>query len=119
MTTETHRVTGPARIALFLTAHRQRIARWLLWLDAAAVVLTPIAARASGGSLSPAAMVAVGAAVVVLSLVFGAWKIAVFVWKDPPARRSDPIYLLVFGAWVAYIGCGSLWLLATNLNQVV
>ena len=59
------------------------------------------------------------AALLLVSLVLGAWRVAWFAWRNPPARRHDALFLLVFGFWATYLGCGSLWLIATNLNQVL
>jgi|SRR4051794_24593191 hypothetical protein len=121
MATESQHVTGPARIVLFLAVHRQRIARWLLWMCAAGIVLAPVAARVVGGSFGGhgRAVVELVVALLLVSVVLGAWRVAWFVWRNPAPRRHDALFLLVFGAWAAYLACGSLWLIATNLNQVV
>ena len=121
MTTETPHVTGAARIVLLLAVHRQRIARWLLMLCAAGIVLAPIAARVVGGSFGGQgrAVAELIVALLVVSVVLGAWRVAWFVWRNPAPRRHDALFLLVFGAWAAYLACGSLWLIATNLNRVV
>ena len=99
----------------FLRLHRQRIAKWMLAVGGAVLALLVVAVSASGSREGRTEMflavwlifVGVGTAT-----IFGAWKLVWFVSVDPPVRRSDVVWLGLFGVWLAWsvLGAGGVFL---------
>jgi hypothetical protein len=96
-----------------LTAHRQRIAGALRALGAfSAVFILAVLISTSDGvdepmrwtSLHDLLFVAQLAGVLIFTaLVFGGWKIAWFVLRNPRVVRSDWVYIAIFSVWIAYM----------------
>jgi hypothetical protein len=108
-----------------LSAYRQRIARTQLLVGAGSIVLLicsflrvatlvgPLDARGAAFLVGWIAMLGL-----FMSLVFGSWKIAWFVWRNPPAKGSDAVYIIAFSVWIVWTLFGAIFVAATHPGAV-
>jgi hypothetical protein len=110
-----------------LAAHRQRIAKAQVLAAVASFVLLAAAVLRAASLDTPGGLTPVAGAFVVgwitavglfVSLVFGSWKIVWFAWANPPVRRSDWAYIVIFSAWIVWTLFGAAFLLVSHSGTI-